>query len=465
MSIKSVDRHNRRVEALNKRNTSELRRAAQDGNLVKVQRLIRDGAIVNNVNDHWNGEPAIFGAIESQHYQTVVYIINSGADLKIKGKNGFTIFQALALEGEMSILLYIFSKTKVIEDYDIWECNAAGWNPLHFAVFGAHHRAISWLIENRPEDNNGPIPLTKFLNTPTKSGQTIIHIAAKQGHKSTITWLCKLEEDKNLIDVNAISKGGDTALHVSSAEGNVLTTRALIENGADIWLTNRFGFLPLHLAASNSQYNCFVELMAWHTRQFKSELTDPRNVINRTTKQGWTVLMLACREGCTKIVEKIIPLKPKANEFTNQKRLTALLIAAMDGHAQLAQLLIHELDADVDLQNAKGETPLMLACKNGNLRTATCLLENEASPNLEDVNGNTALHHASMHGHVKCIECLSSFGAKIEFKNAQGESAARIAFKMGHVPCIQALSAVHYYDLQQQGELNKIENNNQMGQI
>ena len=86
----------------------------------------------------------------------------------------------------------------------------------------------------------------------------------------------------------------------------------------------------------------------------------------------------------------------------------------MDGHAQLAQLLIHELDADVDLQNANGETPLMLACKNGNLRTATCLLENEASPNLEDINGNTALHYASMHGHVKCIECLSSFGAKIE---------------------------------------------------
>ena len=450
MSMKSIDRHNRRVDALNRRNQSQLRRAAQDGNLVAVQRLIRDGAIVNKTTDHWNLEPAIFGAIESQHYQTVVYIINSGADLDIKGKNGFTIFQALCLEGEMSILLYVYSKIKTMEDYQIWESNNNGWNPLHFAVFGAHHRTIAWLIEHRPEDNNGPISLHKFLNTPTKSGQTIVHIASQQGHKSTIAWLCKLEEGKNVIDIDAKTKGGDTALHLSSSEGNVLTTRTLIENGADIWKVNRFGFLPLHLAAASSRYECFVELLAQHTRAFKNEKTDPRNIINLITKQGWTVLMLACREGCLKIIEKIVPLKPKANEFTIQNRLTALLIAAMDGHSVLCQLLINELNADVDLQNYKGETPLMLACKNGNLRTATCLLENEASPNLEDIEGNTALHYASMYGHVKCIECLSSFGAKLDIKNIQGESAARIAFKMGNVACIKALSVVHYYDQQRQ---------------
>ena len=95
--MKSVERHNRRVDLLNKRNQSKLRRAAQDGNLVKVQRLIRDGAIVNKKTDHWNLEPPIFGAIESQHYQTVVYLINSGADLSIKGqKNGFTIYKLYA---------------------------------------------------------------------------------------------------------------------------------------------------------------------------------------------------------------------------------------------------------------------------------------------------------------------------------------------------------------------------------
>ena len=449
--MKSVERHNRRVDLLNKRNQSELRRAAQDGNLVKVQRLIRDGAIVNKTTDHWNLEPPIFGAIESQHYQTVVYLINSGADLSIKGKNGFTIFQALCLEGDMSILLYVYSKVKVMEDYDIWEANDMGWTALHYAVFGAHHRTIAWLIENRPEDNNGPIKLKDFLNMKTKNGQTIIHIAAQQGHKSTITWLCSLE-DGNLIEMDVKTNGGDTALHLSSTEGNVQTTRSLIENNASIWETNRFGFLPLHLAAAGSKYDCFVELMAWHTRAFKNEATDPRNVINIPTNQGWTVLMLACREGCIRIIEKIIPLEPKPDEFTSGNRLTALIIAAMDGHAELCQLLITELGADVDLQNHKAQTPLMLSCQHGNLRTATCLLENEASPNLEDINGNTALHYAAKHGHVKCIECLSSFGAKLDIKNVNGESAARIAFKMGQVSCIKCLSAVHYYDQQHLSE-------------
>ena len=100
MSMKSIDRHNRRVDALNRRNQSQLRRAAQDGNLVAVQRLIRDGAIVNKTTDHWNLEPAIFGAIESQHYQTKSLKLFNG-NSGISGENftlGFFVFFSCPLD-------------------------------------------------------------------------------------------------------------------------------------------------------------------------------------------------------------------------------------------------------------------------------------------------------------------------------------------------------------------------------
>ena len=69
----SKEKKQQRIISLNKRNASPLRDAAEDGHLVRVQKLVRDGAVVNDTSLHWNGEHALFGAIESQHYQTVAY--------------------------------------------------------------------------------------------------------------------------------------------------------------------------------------------------------------------------------------------------------------------------------------------------------------------------------------------------------------------------------------------------------
>ena len=438
--VDSKERKIDRIKRLNRRNNSPLRDAAENGNLVEVQRLVRDGAVVNDTANHWNAEHALFGAVESQHYQTVTYLVNSGADLKIRGKNGFSIMQAACLEGEMTVVLYLHSRIKSIENYDMWTPNQAGWTNLHWAAYGGHNRTISWLIENRPENHNGPIPIDEFLNTPTKNGQTIMHICALQGHKSTIHWAGSMGGR-----TNAVADNGDFPLHIATSEGNTLTTRALIEKGADIMCTNRFGFMPIHLCAAASRVECFNELLAWHTRQFKNDETDPRNIVNIETMQGWTCLSLACREGCLAIVEKIAPLKPKANVFT-KSGLSALAIAAMDGHADIAHLLLSELDADVDLQDEKGVTPLMLASKFGNANTVSCICENDASINLEDEHGDTALHYAALGGHYEVISILVTHGAKMDIKNTTGESAARIAFRMGHAKCLECLCAAEYYE-------------------
>jgi ankyrin repeat protein len=441
----SKEKKQQRIISLNKRNASPLRDAAEDGHLVRVQKLVRDGAVVNDTSLHWNGEHALFGAIESQHYQTVAYLVNSGSDLTITGKNGFSVMQAACLEGEMTVVLYLFGRITKIEEYDMWAPNKAGWNMLHWAAFGGHNRTIAWLMENRPQDNNGPIPLEEFLNVPTKNGQTMVHIAAKQGHKNLISWLVP-----SGADVNAVANNGETPLHIATTEGNTQTTRSLVENNADIMTANRFGFLPIHLCAARSHYDCFKELLAWHTRNFRSDETDPRNVINIPTRQGWTVLALACREGCADIVQKIIPLKPKANTVT-VGHFTPLKIAAMDGHVDIAQLLLSELEADVDLQDEKGITPLMTAAKYGNFDTATCICDNGASINLEDEDGMTALHFAAMSGNYKICSLVASRGAKLDIKNVKGESAARIAFRMGNTKCIEVLCATQYYDEQRPG--------------
>ena len=50
--VDSKERKIDRIKRLNRRNNSPLRDAAENGNLVEVQRLVRDGAVVNDTANH-----------------------------------------------------------------------------------------------------------------------------------------------------------------------------------------------------------------------------------------------------------------------------------------------------------------------------------------------------------------------------------------------------------------------------
>jgi ankyrin repeat protein len=49
------------------------------------------------------------------------------------------------------------------------------------------------------------------------------------------------------LQINAQNREGDTPLHLSCEDGYIITSIFLVNNGADLWRTNREGKTPLDL--------------------------------------------------------------------------------------------------------------------------------------------------------------------------------------------------------------------------
>ena len=89
-----------------------------------------------------------------------------------------------------------------------------------------------------------------------------------------------------------------------------------------------------------------------------------------------TALMLACREGHTDIVEKLLEAgaeldtlsaligKPWGLRFTP---MSALMYACQGGHSETVDRLLDVTGIDVNYQNRDGVTALMVTCENGHI--------------------------------------------------------------------------------------------------
>ncbi|KAI6233020.1 SH3 domain-containing protein [Aphelenchoides fujianensis] len=84
------------------------------------------------------------------------------------------------------------------------------------------------------------------VNSLDKSGSTALYWAALNGHVNVIEELLKQPN----VSISAQNKLGDTPLHAASRKGHVDCATILIERGACVYVVNRDGQKPIHLAKS-----------------------------------------------------------------------------------------------------------------------------------------------------------------------------------------------------------------------
>lgn len=157
-------------------------------------------------------------------------------------------------------------------------------------------------------------------NTADAKGNTLLMIAAREGHKEVVWTLVR-----HKANANNRNQHGDTALMMASLRGDREIGRMLIEfGGAEV---KHAGWAPIHYAAFQDKPDMIRYLLAKGADK------------DALAPNGYTALMMAARSGHTDAAKVLLYEDVDVN-VRSPDGLTALGIARQRRHNELADLLV-----------------------------------------------------------------------------------------------------------------------------
>ena len=300
------------------------------------------------------------------------------------------------------------------------------------------------------------------IDARIKNHRTLLMAASMYGHTNAVNVLLQDGANVALTD----KRLGCTALHFAagSSDNSGEILRCLIENGADVNGVNKVKHTPLMIAAIRGHINALTLLIkhgadvdlqdsdgykALHFAVYGSDISSEifscligiGADVNARTNNGVTPLMIAAEEGHINAVTSLV--KCGANVHLQDKDgQTALHHAMQSPQASICEVLscLIKNGADVNAHTFRNETPLMLASRDDHVNVVTFLIKHGADVDLQDKDGDTALHYAASSSLPEIVETLLNLGAS-HMCNHQGLTPL-------HQACISANIAVVEYLIQ-----------------
>ena len=181
----------------------ELLKAAENGDLIKVQTALKNGA---NPNTKINaGLTPLHVAAYRGHVEIVKLLLERGADPNTKDKSGSTPLHEAAKEDNVDVVRVLLERGADPNTKD-----KSGSTPLHEAAYRGRVKIVRVLLERGADPN-----------TKDKSGRTPLHNAAENGHVEIVRVLLKRGADPRIAD----NKGH---IPLDYAKGSVI--RSLLES-------------------------------------------------------------------------------------------------------------------------------------------------------------------------------------------------------------------------------------------
>ncbi|XP_034114180.1 ankycorbin [Drosophila albomicans] len=214
-------------------------------------------------------------------------------------------------------------------------CDKDGLTALHCAASRGHTECIDTLIS--------------LCGAPTdlidSNGCTALHYAVTLGHADATARLLDLEADPNRQD-----RKGRTPAHCGCSKGQFETLKLLKERGANLWLRNAKGDLPLHEAAASGRR----ELLEWLLVQRPKQ-------VNTTSNDGRSLLHISAANDYTDMCKLLLDYGGDVNALYRNSRgivLTPLDCALQRGHRSTAKFL--------QSHGGQPSSKLRLAARRGN---------------------------------------------------------------------------------------------------
>jgi len=215
-------------------------------------------------------------------------------------------------------------------------------------------------------------------------------------------------------DVNQTTRYGWSALLAATQNQNYQMAKFLIERGADVNLANKGGWTPLYLATDNRN----IEGGDYPTRTADM---DSLEYIKLLLDKG--------ADPNARMVESSETRTVFTNQWLDENGATAFLRASQSGDITLMRLLL-EHGADPHLNTALGVTPLAVAAGIGwvegvtqewsteqTIEAVKLLLELGIDPDFQADTGRTALHGAAHKGATEVVKLLVAAGADMDVRD------------------------------------------------
>ncbi|KAH8363128.1 hypothetical protein KR084_005587 [Drosophila pseudotakahashii] len=349
------------LESADEDGFTPLHLAVIQGNLAMVNLLLANRADVNAVDNE--GHSVVHWATVCGEVESLRAVLAAGASVAKPDANGGTpLHYAAQMCGAshdskqqassnassrlsleiLGILLSHPQSSVDVQDKD-------GRQPLLWAASAGSAKAVIALVKAgarvESSDKDGLTALhcagsrghTECIDTliglcgaPTdlidSNGCTALHYAVTLGHADATARLLDLEADPNRQD-----RKGRTPAHCGCSKGQFETLKLLKERGANLWLRNAKGDLPLHEAAASGRR----ELLEWLLNQRPKQ-------VNTTSNDGRSLLHIAAANDYTDMCKLLLDYGADVNGVYRNSRglvLTPLDGALQRGHRSTAKFL------------------------------------------------------------------------------------------------------------------------------
>ena len=122
----------------------------------------------------------------------------------------------MVLHPEMARCLVTHGARKCVDS-----SNNAGWTPMHVAATHGRQEIVKLLATDGAAN----------IRAADHQGKTVVHLAAENGHDTTVEWLvAKLDGE----DLNTQDRNGFAPIHMAAKAGHALVVQALLTGGANV---------------------------------------------------------------------------------------------------------------------------------------------------------------------------------------------------------------------------------------
>lgn len=344
-----------------------------------IKNSIKNNKSINiNVTNKSDGRTALHWAARNGFIEIVRFLVDNGANINLRDNKGKTPLILATQYNHNTIVDFLLEREDMLCKAMLESC----YNKIkRFEYY--NRKNINYNNRNNFKNN-------LKINMKTENKDILIN---------TIQYLI----DNNRINIQITD--GITIFHIASLIGSKATIERLILAGADINIKDINGMTPFLWAFKVCNISVIKFLLEKYEYLFKDK-----------DIHEYTTLHVACRYGCTKLVEILLNMGVDVN-INTKYNTTPLTIASEFGYIDIINLLL-DRGANINNQDYMGTTAINMVAKAGKTDIVNLLISRGADIFIKDMYNANILYYACENpNNFELVDFFIKIGIKLKEEN------------------------------------------------